>query len=701
MEARGFMTKNEENTLLIFSETPDDRNNLLHILSPVFARYLNLVPVSEVQAGLFPYSPRAILVTKRVADRARSIFPDAAIIPLRRKMSGCNLRQLLVLPHTAPVLVAAYLEEDARDIICNLRQFGIDQLELHPYWPGCGLNPADYQSVIYAGFRQFAPAGPRQYIDIGKRDIDASTILTIINLFHLPAECLGEYYAGLLHALSETTSNLYVSLREDMQLLENMEHTLNTIPNAMIYLDQARKIRIFNAAAEGVFRLRRKEVVGKAPEEALRAYPALIQYLQGYQDAEDQVIALGDRRFLLTVNRMQEGPALSLLITLRPVESVQRHEATARQKLYGKGFMARHQLDDIVGDSPAIQRSKHLARQYAASDASVLITGESGTGKEMFAQSIHNASSRWHHPFVGINFAALPETLAESELFGYEEGAFTGTQKGGKPGLFEIAHQGTIFLDEIGDASLSMQARLLRVLEEREIIRVGSSQVIPVDVRVISATNQNLPELIRQGRFRHDLYYRLCILPLRVPALRDHREDIPAIMQATGDLDCLDRNTLHRVSAYIAGLDYHWPGNVRELKSALKYLGVMCRGTDGSAPPNLDEILEEMGGFFLSPRPAGREEEPRRERVRSSGLDGDELLILAAVEEMARSSGKAGRYSLARLPQLQARGLTEARLKTRLQKLAARGYLLIGTTRQGVCLTEKGLRALGERREDR
>jgi propionate catabolism operon transcriptional regulator len=213
-----------------------------------------------------------------------------------------------------------------------------------------------------------------------------------------------------------------------------------------------------------------------------------------------------------------------------------------------------------------------LAEQYAKTDSTVLITGESGTGKELLAQGIHNASRRRGAPFVAINCAAFPETLLESELFGYEEGAFTGSRKGGKPGLLESAHTGTVFFDEIGDMSLPLQTRLLRVLQEREVLHLGSIEPTPIDVRVIAATHRDLRKNIAEGRFREDLFYRLNILRLHLPPLRERKADIPAItrwiIRGLGKrpeaLSPADR-LLQGLLPYLES--YPWPGNIRELEN--------------------------------------------------------------------------------------------------------------------------------------
>jgi len=227
----------------------------------------------------------------------------------------------------------------------------------------------------------------------------------------------------------------------------------------------------------------------------------------------------------------------------------------------------------IIGSSPNIVVARELARRAARSDSTVLITGETGVGKSLFAKAIHEASRRRERPFVTVNCAAIPETLIESEFFGYVDGAFTGASKKGKPGKFELAEGGTVFLDEIGDMSLTLQAKVLRVLQERIVERLGDTTETSVDVRVIAATNKDLTKLMESGKFREDLYYRLKVISINIPPLRDRREDIPEFVDCF--LKCLNEicgTSVTHVHPVVmeAFIKYPWPGNLRELENALE-----------------------------------------------------------------------------------------------------------------------------------
>jgi transcriptional regulator with PAS, ATPase and Fis domain len=240
-------------------------------------------------------------------------------------------------------------------------------------------------------------------------------------------------------------------------------------------------------------------------------------------------------------------------------------------------FRATYTFDDILSNSPLSKKSKSQAKSYAVTDLPVLITGESGVGKELFAHSLHNFSKRMNNPFISVNCAAIPENLIESELFGYESGSFTGASKTGKPGKFELADGGTIFLDEIGDLPLSMQAKLLRALQENQIEKIGSSKTVQINVRVIAATNCNLEEKVAKKEFRSDLFYRLNVLNLYIPPLRERRQDIPLLIDHFITTFYQRYDIYKKFPQEIVDIlmEYNWPGNIRELKNIVERLAVI------------------------------------------------------------------------------------------------------------------------------
>ena len=298
------------------------------------------------------------------------------------------------------------------------------------------------------------------------------------------------------------------------------------------------------------------------------------------------------------------------MATLQDVKSVQSSERKIRIGLHEKGLIAKYCFADILGTSPSLTSAVEIARSYASARATVLITGETGTGKELFAQSIHAASPRQAGPFVVVNCATLDKNLLESELFGYVEGAFTGALKGGKAGLFELAHTGTLFLDEIGEIPLDLQAKLLRVLQEREIRRLGSGTVVPVDVRIVAATNRDLAQEVAQGSFRADLYYRLNILSVHIPPLRQRNGDVPILADAffrtfAGEQYGALQSRVAQVMGRLEG--YSWPGNIRELQNFVERVSVLMTAhqPDGRAEALLEElvVLQREGQEATAPLP--------------------------------------------------------------------------------------------------
>ncbi|VVE19178.1 propionate catabolism operon regulatory protein PrpR [Pandoraea fibrosis] len=316
---------------------------------------------------------------------------------------------------------------------------------------------------------------------------------------------------------------------------------------------------------------------------------------------EERLAHIDARPFIVScVPIYEHGMRSGAVVTVQDAQMAQRIDRSLRTTQRPRHLVAKHELAELVGDSPQIEKVRRLARTGASHDATVLLTGESGTGKELVAQGIHNASARRGNPFVAFNCAALPEGLIESELFGHDEGAFTGARRGGKAGLFEIAHTGTIFLDEIGEMPAALQSRLLRVLQEREVMRLGSGRPVPIDVRVIAATHRDLNALVAEGRFRADLYFRLNLLQVTLPALRERREDIRLLAQTLLSRNAaqygLDATASKRILKALSPLfdRYDWPGNVRELENLLARAAIYLDNDVARHAQTLHEVFPEL-----------------------------------------------------------------------------------------------------------
>lgn len=361
----------------------------------------------------------------------------------------------------------------------------------------------------------------------------------------------------------------------EKEKLRKVQTIVETFEDGMITCDKMGNIETFNAAAEEITGMEAHHLIGRNIEDLLGDEIIGKIYGNGL-NAVDEMITLDSRKVVISRILIEQG----LVIKIQNVTKIQALEREIRKSLLNKGFVAKATFADIAGKSDTIHELKHTAARFAASHSNILITGESGTGKELLAQSIHNASPFSKGPFIAVNCAALPESLLESELFGYEEGSFTGAKKGGKVGLFELAHNGTVFLDEIGDMPMPLQSRLLRVLQEKEVVRIGGSHVIPVKNRIICATNRNLAQKVEQGLFREDLYYRINILHLNIPPLRKHPEDIPFLARLLFEKKCkaLKKKKNIRPKDLQTLKTYHWPGNVRQLEAFLERLLVLTDG---------------------------------------------------------------------------------------------------------------------------
>jgi len=375
---------------------------------------------------------------------------------------------------------------------------------------------------------------------------------------------------------------------------------LDSLNDGVLITDENAYVKYVNPAYERIVGANGADIVGRRLQD-VRQGSRLPEGLQsgrpllGIRRSVNEIEYIADINPIILSGRIIG--AISIVRDITQLEELGKklraysHRVTELKNKVKDIHQARFSFDDIVGESSEISKVKTMARRVAETDAPVMILGESGTGKERFAHAIHKASARAADPFVPVNCAALPDHLLLSELFGYEEGAFTGASKGGKLGLFEVANGGTLFLDEIGDMGFELQSKLLRVIESGEFLRIGGTTPIAVDVRIISATNKDLEKLMKENKFREALYYRLNVVSLRIPPLRDHLSDVPALVDYY--LAILNAKAKKRVTiapeAVALLTQYSYPGNIRELINILGFAATTCEG-DEIGPDDLPII---------------------------------------------------------------------------------------------------------------
>lgn len=400
---------------------------------------------------------------------------------------------------------------------------------------------------------------------------------------------------GVMQAIKEAI-NLGRAIETEAAKTEKLRMIMDFTHEGIVSTNKNGVIIEFNQSAEKITGISRKNAIGHQFNEFFSS--KALDKIKNKKSDLLQVQNIGATKILTNcVPVIPKDEVVGMITTFQDVTEVQKAEQKIRERLHKKGFVAKTTFADITGKSEIMLQIKDLAEVYAQSDSTIIIEGQSGTGKELFAQAIHNRSKRSDRPFIAINCAALPESLLESELFGYAEGAFTGAKKGGKSGLFELAHGGSIFLDEIGEMHKSIQTRLLRVLQEHEVLRIGGEQIIPVDIRVIAATNKNLWEMVQSGAFREDLYYRLSVLEVHLPKLCQRVGDIPLLItQFLKEFrPDLSKQQIHNIAHHPVLLKYAWPGNIRQLRNIVERISILYNGT------KLDSIIcNTLGAVELS-----------------------------------------------------------------------------------------------------
>ena len=676
-------------TLCVTCKYNVELDYLTNFCEEYFGDYLDVIKCQADSVFGLKITPDAFLVTSFTEMIVKELFPDAKVFFAERSVTGQNLELLIKVPKGNEVLIVNSPKYSAIDSVNKLNKLDVRDLKLVPYWPSSGIETSDFKYVAYFGVEAYLPPGDYTTINLGTRVLALSVIFEIITYYGLPYDLADYYNKETIDRLISRAISIDEMLKETKDANINLELACNLNNNIVFSIDEKDEIGIANKAFLDFFGLNRRNVIGKNFHTIFKSFSELEKILENKTEVSEQIIENEKQKYIVTTSKYGSNTASNMLVSMISVPVFRDSENRVRRIIRGNDFTAKYTFDSILGDSQQIKTTKQFANYFAKSDATILIRGESGSGKELFAQSIHNASSRRREAFVGINFAALPESLAESELFGYDEGAFTGAAKGGKPGLFEMAHGGTIFLDEIGDASVAVQTKLLRVLEEHEVFRVGGKKMIPIDIRVICATNRDLKKMVEEGTFREDLYYRIGILKVEIPPLRNRKEDILLLLSSL----ISEQNFKYFIDEDIEKmiLDAPWPGNARELRALAEYITVL-----GKIKEIEDADIRLLKNFLKQQLEGNGKYDYKAQTVDVVKKDGekdvgDDMIAVLLAIYRARSSNKTvGRNSLSKDYSLIKIGLTEAKIKSRLSKLHEEGYLYFGKTKQGTILTERG-----------
>ncbi len=670
--------------LLVFARDKKTSMDITEQLKNIFEERIN-IDYKYLEDELPEHFDNVNMVLVTSQSYTRIVVPRVKtgtdIMVVRRTLTVESLNKLQNIAPDTKALLVNDKKEAAEETIALIYELGIKNLHLTPVYPGLKEIPyIDF--AITPDEISYVPENINNVLNIGPRVIDISTITDIAIKFNLMNEIGNNILPTHLTKIIPNSLGLKDTLQKMTNIRQKMETILNTVNDGVLAYDKAHNITQFNRVMEQLSGKAHWQIMGKPVKNIFSHLDLPLEILNNKKSFYDRVYSVMGKKYLISKMPFdRKETSDDYILTFKETSQIEKQELKVRKELRKKGLLARYSFNDIIGTGPTIKKTINHARKLTRGDSEVLIQGESGTGKELFAQSIHNASKRNNGPFVAINCSALPESLLESELFGYEEGAFTGAKKGGKPGLFEQAHKGTIFLDEIGDLPLSLQSRLLRVLQEKEIMRIGAIKIIPVDIRVISATNRNLTQLIEKNLFRADLYYRLNVLPLHIPPLRERLEDLPLLVNyflaRAGD----KRHTSREIMNYLR--EYSWPGNVRELNNCIKY---MINISDEEFK------IKDLPPYILDNKTPGKKKEGLSPS--SNNIKNIVHFILKQLYISARTGNGMGRYKLYQIAREKGYNISKSKIRTELKHLKDKNLIKTISRRSGHTISKKGVKLL-------
>lgn len=608
------------------------------------------------------------------------------------------LHKLNKIPKNQKALLVNYDYRTCMQVIAQLYEAGFRDLDLVPYFGDeCELDKS-ITIAVTPDEVHMVPQNINTVIDIGQRVIDLNCIIDLADKMGIEGIFDSEEANEARSRIFFANSSIDRLSGENESLSGRMKILIELIDEGIVLTDSIGRIYLNNAKAAALLQKRSDVLAGFYISEIM---PELnLQSLKELDYSEkEEIINVDGRNIIVSMMQIKTGKIIrGYIVTLKNFEELEEKQHGIRSRLSEEKHTAKYSFSDIKGNSKSIQDSTIIAKRMSKSDSSVLIMGESGTGKEVFAQSIHNNSIRKNYNFVAVNCAAIPENLLESEMFGYEEGSFTGARKGGKIGYFELAHKGTIFLDEIAEIPLLLQSKLLRVIEEKKVSKIGSRKAIDIDVRVIAATNKNLYDLVKKEKFREDLYYRLNVLPLYVPPLRERDNDIMVLVHHF--ITKMNSRFILSNDAEKKLLQHNWRGNIRELRNTIEYLTNLDKKIVGPEDiplikwePDEDSRVTTMNIQHINMRNNAVAANQLIEKfMLQEGRKLDlYLFVLSRLMKAYKEKSRIGRNAIYEYALKENKFITEQEIRNALKKLDSYGFVNSERGRGGSTLTSDGI----------
>lgn len=573
------------------------------------------------------------------------------------------------------------------EAIAMMYHLGVNNIEFIPAYPDMENFPKN-NLIITPAETKLLPkeAEGREIIDIGHRILDANTIIEIalkLEFEHIL------YYKKIKEYLDTVATNDY-SLNKILEKATQSESQLGILMGildiAIIGVDKDNFICSCNEGAEKILNRKSINLIGNSACDILSCVP-FGEVRETQKEIRSRLVTVNGEYVNLNITPVIKAENyMGAFAVLQRFKEEEQKQHELRRQLLNKGHKAKYTFDDILGESGAIKKIKEIAKKMAKTNSAVLITGESGTGKELFAHAVHNYSDRKDYPFVAVNCAAIPENLLESELFGYEEGAFTGAKRGGKIGLFEFAHMGTLFLDEIEGMSPALQIKLLRVIQEKEIMKIGGDKVINIDVRIIAATNEELRKLVKENKFRKDLYYRINTLPIMIPPLREREDDVYLLLERfKTEIGADFKFTPKAKEAFKM---YNWEGNIRELKNYVEFFNFM-----GEEYINFEDMPLAIKEYYeenKDKKEISEKEESNILKETAGHRYKEYIFLLKKIKENQKAGLSSGRKILCSICEKNNISLTEQEIRGILKNLEKIDFIKVFKGRKGNIISEKG-----------